>query len=139
MQEIRFFATLAKGFRYPPIFLWLGAWFYWLFGNGFTQIPRLLSRSAIEKEERVVNTDGTAGGFEYSDAYLHDNDSRFVFQFIRSAMDRGCIAANYVESTGVERTDDMKKAPGLMEACEILFGSKAQEKFDEYFQEQEIL
>ncbi len=24
VQEIRFFATLAKGFRYPPIFLWLG-------------------------------------------------------------------------------------------------------------------
>ena len=36
----------------------------------------------------------------------------------------------------VERKDDMQKAPGLMEACEILFGDKAQDKFDEYFREQ---
>lgn len=35
--------------------------------------------------------------------YLHDNDARFVFQFVRSAMDRGCIAANYVESLGARR------------------------------------
>ena len=34
----------------------------------------------------------------------------------------------------VERKEDMRKAPGMMEACEILFGDKAQEKFDEYFQ-----
>jgi glycerol-3-phosphate dehydrogenase len=35
----------------------------------------------------------------------------------------------------VVRRDDIKNAPGLMEACEILFGDKAQEKLDEYFQE----
>jgi glycerol-3-phosphate dehydrogenase len=53
----------------------------------------------------VVNTGKAAGGFEYSDAYLHDNDSRFVFQFVRAAMDRGTIAANYVESLGSRRED----------------------------------
>jgi glycerol-3-phosphate dehydrogenase len=103
VQEIRFFATLAKGFRYPPVFLWMGAWLYWFIGNGFTKTPRLLSRSKIHQEEPVVNTEGAAGGFEYSDAYLHDNDSRFVYQFIRSALDRGCIAANYVESLGSKK------------------------------------
>jgi glycerol-3-phosphate dehydrogenase len=36
----------------------------------------------------------------------------------------------------VERHEDIKQASGLMEACEILFGDQAQEKFDEYFQEQ---
>lgn len=103
VQEIRFLATIAKGFRWPTVFLWLGGWIYWLFGSGFTKIPRLLSRRDIERMEPVVNTENTNGGFEYSDAYLHDNDSRFVFQFVRSAMDRGCIAANYVMSVSAKR------------------------------------
>ena len=103
VKEIRFFATISAGFRFRPWFLWLGTWVYWLFGNGFTRTPRLLSNNAIEQEEPVVSTEGVLGGFEYSDAYLHDNDSRFVFQFVRSAMDRGCIAANYVESLGARR------------------------------------
>jgi glycerol-3-phosphate dehydrogenase len=76
---------------------------YWLFGNGFTKIPRLFLKPGIQREEPVVKTENAAGGFEYSDAYLHDNDSRFVFQFVHSAMDRGCIAANYMESLGARR------------------------------------
>jgi len=107
VKEIRFFATIDKGFRFSPFFLWLGTWVYWLFGNGFTKIPRFLTKARIEHEEPVVDTGNAAGGFEYSDAYLHDNDSRFVFQFVRSAMDRGCIAANYVESLGARREKDL--------------------------------
>ncbi len=61
---------------------------YWFFGSGFTQTPRCPGRS--DGEEPVVKTQDLYGGFEYSDAYLHDNDSRFVFQFVRTAMDRGC-------------------------------------------------
>ncbi len=43
------------------------------------------------------------GGFEYSDCYLYDNDARFVFNFIRSGLSCGCIAANYVESVDAKR------------------------------------
>jgi glycerol-3-phosphate dehydrogenase len=32
--------------------------------------------------------------------------------------------------------DDIRNSPGLMEACEILFGDQAEEKFDEYFRDQ---
>jgi glycerol-3-phosphate dehydrogenase len=103
VKEIRFFCTIEKGFRFHPLFLWAGTWVYWLFGNGFTKIPRLLSRRAIQREEPAVDASNAAGGFEYSDAYLHYHDSHFVFQFVRSAMDRGCIAANYVESLGARR------------------------------------
>ena len=103
VQEIRFFSTIDKGFRFHPLFLWAGTWVYWLFGNGFTKIPRLFLKPGIQREEPVVKTENAAGGFEYSDAYLHDNDSRFVFQFVHSAMDRGCIAANYMESLGARR------------------------------------
>ena len=34
------------------------------------------------------------------------------------------------------RPDDIKNSPDLMEACEILFGDQAAEKFDEYFRDQ---
>ncbi len=107
VQEIRFFTNINKGFRYHPVFLWLGAWLYWLFGNGFTKPPRLLSISQIQEDEKVVNVSNSIGGFEYSDAYLHDNDSRFVFNFIRAALDRGAVAANYVESLGARRDNDV--------------------------------
>ncbi len=100
IKEIRFFTTIEKGFRFHPLFVWAGTWIYWLFGRCFTRPPRLLGKTITETEEPAVNTKNYYGGFEYSDAYLHDNDSRFVFQFIRSAMDRGCIAANYSQSLG---------------------------------------
>ena len=100
VEEIRFFTTIAKGFRYPPFFIYLGTWFYWLIGNCFTKTPRYLRRKKIKEEETVVSIENAAGAFEYSDAYLHDNDARFVFNFIRSALNMGCIAANYVESLG---------------------------------------
>ena len=39
------------------------------------------------------------GGLEYSDSLpVHDNDARFVFSFVRSALEQGCLAANYVEA-----------------------------------------
>jgi glycerol-3-phosphate dehydrogenase len=103
VQEIRFFTTLTRGFRYPPWFLLMGAWLYWLIGNGFTRTPRFLARTRIAEEEPIVDIDDAVGGFEYSDAYLHDNDARFVFNFVRAALNRGCVAANYVESLGARR------------------------------------
>jgi glycerol-3-phosphate dehydrogenase len=106
VQEIRFFTTLTRGFRYRPGYLLLGAWVYWLIGSCFTRTPRFLPRGRIRREEPIVNTDDATGGFEYSDAYLHDNDARFVFNFVRTALDRGCVAANYVESRGARREGD---------------------------------
>lgn len=105
VQEIRFSTTIAKGFRYRPRYLWAGTWLYWLMGNGFTKIPRFLTPSAIKARESIIDTRDTVGGFEYSDAYLHDNDARFVFNFIRSGLNHGAVAANYVESRGGRRED----------------------------------
>ncbi|ERL49267.1 glycerol-3-phosphate dehydrogenase/oxidase [Halomonas huangheensis] len=103
VQEIRFLTTISKGFRFHPRTLWAGTWLYWLMGNGFTRIPRFLKPRAIRREESIINTDDALGGFEYSDAYLHDNDARFVFSFVRNALDAGACAANYVESLGAKR------------------------------------
>ncbi len=103
VQEIRFSTIIQRGFRWHPWILWAGTWLYWFLGNCFTRIPRLRTRARIQAEEPIVNTQNVSGGFEYSDAFLHDNDARFVFNFIRTAMSHGGIAANYVESTGAER------------------------------------
>ncbi len=121
IQEIRFLTTVARGFRYHPLLLWAGTWLYWLIGNCFTRTPRPLSARQIQEEERIIDTSDCIGGFEYSDAYLYDNDARFVFNFIRSALSRGCIAANYVESFGGQRKDGIWtiKARDSMEGREF--------------------
>ena len=100
VKEIRFLTTVQKSFRRHPLVLWVGCWLYWLFGRRFTQTPKLLSPKIISREEPIINTATSWGGVEYSDAYLHDNDARFVFNFIRSAIKNGCAAANYVKSMG---------------------------------------
>ena len=106
VQEIRFYAVHQRGFRHGLLKLILGTWLYWLIGNFFTRAPRRLATATIAREEPIIDLTGSDGGFEYSDAYLHDNDARFVFKFIRGALDYGCIAANYVESLGSRRGDD---------------------------------
>ncbi len=107
VKEIRFLTTIAKGFRFPSWFVYLGTIFYWIIGRFYTQFPDYMNARKIEEREPVINTSNAAGGFEYSDAYLYDNDARFVFNFIRRSMDYGCIAANYVESIGAERKDGL--------------------------------
>ena len=106
VQEIRFMMSHERGFRHGRWILILGAWLYWAIGSFFTRRPRLLSVADLEREEPIIQTASLDGGFEYSDAYLHDNDARFVWSFIRSALDRGCAAANYVEALGNTREGD---------------------------------
>ncbi|MGC3871855.1 FAD-dependent oxidoreductase [Halomonas sp. GXIMD04776] len=106
VKEIRFLTTITKGFRYRPSYLWAGTWLYWLMGNCFTQIPRFLTPKSIKDREAIIDTQEAVGGFEYSDAYLHDNDARFVFNFVRTALNHGAVAANYVESQGAQREND---------------------------------
>ncbi len=103
VQEIRFFVAHQKGFRHRLATLVAGSWLYWTMGSFFTRRPRRLTRRQMKREEPVVRLDGVDGGFEYSDAYLHDNDARFVYGFVKNAMRHGCIAANYVEVTSLGR------------------------------------
>lgn len=107
VKEIRFLTTIQKGFRFPSWFVYLGTIFYWIIGRFFTQAPDYMNVKTIKEREPVINTDNAVGGFEYSDAYLYDNDARFVFNFVRSAMNHGCDAVNYVESTDAVRKDGL--------------------------------
>jgi glycerol-3-phosphate dehydrogenase len=103
IQEIRFYTTHTRTFRHGLWKLVLGVWVYWLIGRFFTKRPRLLTRAAMAEEEPILDLREADGGVEYSDAYLHDNDARFVWGFVRTALDYGAAAANYVESLGAER------------------------------------
>ena len=106
VKEIRFLMTIHRKFRFHPWVILASTWLYWLFGRGQTRTPSLVSQARLKQIEPLINTDISIGGVEYSDAFLHDNDARFVFNFVQSAMDRGCIAANYVRLDQAKREND---------------------------------
>lgn len=103
VREIRFFTTLAKGFRKPRFLVFLGSVLYWFMGRFYTKAPRLVTKAMINREEPIVETRDSIGGLEYSDGYLRDNDARFVFQFISRAVQAGAQVLNYAEVMKTKR------------------------------------
>ena len=106
IKQIGFYAALDEKGPYKPWFAAFGALGYWIIGLFGTSRPRLLSRDDIETEEPAINTENVAGGIDYHDGILVDNDARFVFNFVRSAIEAGATAANYVEMVSATRSDD---------------------------------
>ncbi len=103
VKPIGFLAALDRSSPFPPWLAAIGSAAYWGIGNFRTHYPRFLQPDKIEALEPVMRTDQIRGGVEYFDAYLKDNDARFVFNFIRSAIDVGATAANYVELVTARR------------------------------------
>ncbi len=103
LKEIRFLAALGHSSPHPPWLGMLGASAYWGIGSFGTKPPKLLSAEKIKEREPIVDISSVRGGIEYSDAYIKDNDSRFVFHFVRSALNVGAVAANYVEVVDARR------------------------------------
>lgn len=99
VQPIEFVATFDDDSPYPVWLAGMGAAAYWAIGNFATTRPRVLKPEALESLEPVISTDKAKGALVYADAYLPDNDARFTFGFIRDAIDRGLIAANYTEAS----------------------------------------
>jgi glycerol-3-phosphate dehydrogenase len=106
IKEIGFLAALDETAPYRPWFAALGATAYWMIGLFGTKPPRLFDAEAIKREEPAIDTTSVRGGIQYQDAYLIDNDSRFVFSFVRSAVDAGASVANYVELVSAQRVGD---------------------------------
>ena len=105
IRQIGFYAALDESAPYKPWFAGLGALGYWIIGQFGTRPPRVLSTDRIEREEPAVDTKGVAGGIEYYDGILVDNDARFVFSFVRAAIEAGAAAANYVEVVSAEQVE----------------------------------
>jgi glycerol-3-phosphate dehydrogenase len=106
IRQIGFYAALDHSAPYRPRFAGLGALAYWIIGQFGTRPPRVLSTETIEREEPVIDTSSVAGGIEYFDGILLDNDARFVFSFVRAAIEAGAAAANYVELVSATRSGD---------------------------------
>ncbi len=100
IKEIRFLTTIEKKFSYHSFLIYLSTILYWIMGGCFTKAPRYYFPNQLKKQQSILDVSKSNGGFEYSDAWLVDNDARFVFRFIRSALNHGAIATNYVESSG---------------------------------------
>ncbi len=106
IREIGFLAALDESAPYKPWFAALGATAYWGIGLFGTTRPRVFDKDSIKAEEPAIDTSTVRGGIQYQDAYLVDNDARFVFSFVRSALEAGAAVANYVELVAAERSDD---------------------------------
>ena len=106
VREIGFLATLDKTAPYRPWFAGIGATAYWAIGRFCTKPPKVFSRRRLAQAEPAISTAAARGAIQYQDAYLIDNDSRFVFSFIRSAFEAGAVTTNYVELVHAERRGD---------------------------------
>jgi glycerol-3-phosphate dehydrogenase len=106
VRETRFLTTVPRGFRWPRLVLYLGAWLYWFIGSFFTKTPRLLSRRQLQSEQPLLNLANSVGGFEYSDAHLVDGDARFVFGFVKRAGGAGATVLNYASAQRSRREND---------------------------------
>lgn len=106
VREIGFLATLDKTAPYRPWFAGIGATVYWAIGRFATKPPKVFSRRRLAQAEPAISTTTARGAIQYQDAYLIDNDSRFVFSFIRSAFEAGAVTTNYVELVHAERRND---------------------------------
>jgi glycerol-3-phosphate dehydrogenase len=106
IKEIGFLASLDRTAPYKPWFAALGATAYWVIGMFGTKPPKVFDAEGVKREEPVIDTTTVRGAIQYQDAHLIDNDSRFVFSFVRSAIDAGATVANYVELVSAERSGD---------------------------------
>ena len=105
IKEIDFLATLDKTAPFPVALAALGSVGYWGIGRFATKGPRVYTANGIEKAEPLVNTTTAKGGIKYADAYLPDNDARFVWEYVRMALDEGGTAVNYCSVDHAEQAD----------------------------------
>ena len=106
VEPIEFLATFDEDSPYPVWLAGMGAMAYWAIGNFATARPRVLRPSTVESIEPLINTSRAKGALTYSDAYLPDNDARFTFGFVKAALDRGALTANYTELAHADFNDD---------------------------------
>ncbi|MGH1493504.1 MAG: glycerol-3-phosphate dehydrogenase/oxidase [Acidimicrobiales bacterium] len=106
ITEVGFLATLDKSAPFPSWLAALGSVGYWGIGAFATRRPRFFRRNNLKRLEPVIDTSSANAAIDYADAYLKENDSRFVWSFVRSALDAGATAANYLSVESAERNSD---------------------------------
>jgi glycerol-3-phosphate dehydrogenase len=103
IKQIGFLASIGPTAPFGRLLGTFGTLFYWFIGLFGTKPPA--SYSAKKAKELEPNLISGRKAVKYYDAELPDNDSRFVFDFIRLAMSKGADARNYTELVGASQTD----------------------------------
>ena len=97
IKEIGFLASLGPTAPFGRLLGAFGTLFYWFIGLFGTTPPSTYSAKKAKELEPNLITGRKA--VKYFDAQLPDNDSRFVYDFIRHAKGRGADVRNYTELT----------------------------------------
>lgn len=102
VEPAPFYLPVYAGGRDGRLKLRLGLTAYDLLA-GFGDIGRhtVLSREKMLEAEPLLRAEGLQGGFRYFDCVV--DDARLTLATVRSAVESGAIALNYVEATGIER------------------------------------
>lgn len=105
IKEIPFFAVVGETSPFSRNLGMLGSAAYWFFGRFKTQMPKAFSNDKIRRINSLVDVSTAKGAVQYNDAILLDNDSRFVYEFIKTAEKLGATTLNYFEVTDAAKTD----------------------------------
>ncbi len=97
IKATSFFATVGPTAPFGKALGFFGASLYWILGRFKTKAPEVYSKEGAKEHEPLISTEGLKGAVQYDDALLLDNDSRFVWEFIKSAKKYGAVCLNYVE------------------------------------------
>ena len=100
IRQIGFLASLGPTAPFGRLLGTFGTLFYWAIGLFGTKPPASYSAKVAKQLEPNLITGRKA--VKYYDAELPDNDSRFVFDFVRHALERGAAARNYTELVGAQ-------------------------------------
>ena len=105
IRKIGFLAALGPDAPFGPLLARFGTLAYWAIGLFTTPAPRTFSlRAALNLEPRFA-PDALRGAVRYFDGMLPDNDSRFVWDFVRKAKSFGAQVHNYVRLDSAARVD----------------------------------
>lgn len=100
IRQIGFLASIGPTAPFGRLLGTFGTLFYWFIGLFGTKPPA--SYSAARAKELEPNLITGRKAVKYYDAELPDNDSRFVFDFVRLAIANGADARNYTELVGAK-------------------------------------
>jgi glycerol-3-phosphate dehydrogenase len=106
IRQIGFLASLGPTAPFGRLLGTFGTLFYWGIGLFGTKPPVSYSARSAKKLEPNLITGRKA--VKYFDAELPDNDSRFVFDFVKQAIRKGADARNYTELVEAEFSGDWK-------------------------------
>ena len=98
IRQIGFLASLGPTAPFGRLLGTFGTLFYWGIGLFGTKPPASYSAKTAKRLE--PNLISGRAAVKYYDAELPDNDSRFVFDFIRHAERLGADVRNYTELVG---------------------------------------